>query len=176
MKEILPKRTLRIGFEHVKTLADCNCPFEAVLALQGVRSPLWPTRFSVYASPVLFDSQGCLRHRRNTRYGRMVNPYPAGTFTQQEAPSCAWRTNDRHKWRQTGGASSLKTTTEPFAGLGLSKTAALFAVPCSRLFCASLFFTYYKFQSLHCRFNFTITAWWVLFNIPSGDQINKTVF
>ena len=58
-------------------------------------SPLWSARFFVYASPVLFASQlDWLRHRRNTQYGWMVNPYPAGTCTRQEAPSCAWRTDD----------------------------------------------------------------------------------
>ena len=34
-----------------------------------------------------------LRHRRNTRYGWVVSPYPTGTFTLQGAPSFAWRTN-----------------------------------------------------------------------------------
>ena len=29
----------------------------------------------------------------NTRYGWMVNPYPAGTCTPQEMPSFAWRTH-----------------------------------------------------------------------------------
>jgi hypothetical protein len=28
----------------------------------------------------------------NTRYGRLVRPYPAGTLTLQEAPSLSWRT------------------------------------------------------------------------------------
>ena len=28
-----------------------------------------------------------LLHRRNTRYGWLAKPYPAGTFTRQEAPS-----------------------------------------------------------------------------------------
>ena len=32
-----------------------------------------------------------LRHRRNTRYGWVANPYPTGTFTLQDAPSFAWR-------------------------------------------------------------------------------------
>ena len=31
--------------------------------------------------------------RRNTRYGWLARPYPARTFTLQEAPSFAWRTN-----------------------------------------------------------------------------------
>ena len=37
-----------------------------------------------------------LRHRRNTRYWRMVNPYQTGTCTLQDAPSFAWRANDLH--------------------------------------------------------------------------------
>ena len=34
-----------------------------------------------------------LRHRRNTRYGWVANPYPTGTYTLQDAPSFAWRSN-----------------------------------------------------------------------------------
>jgi len=34
-----------------------------------------------------------LRHRRNTRYGRVANPYPTGIYTLQNAPSFAWRSN-----------------------------------------------------------------------------------
>jgi len=34
-----------------------------------------------------------LRNRRNTRYGWLAKPYPARTFTRQEAPSFPWRTN-----------------------------------------------------------------------------------
>jgi len=55
--------------------------------LQGVRSPLRPIYFPVYASC------GCYQLPRNTRYGWVASPYPAGTFTLQEAPSFAWRTN-----------------------------------------------------------------------------------
>jgi hypothetical protein len=29
----------------------------------------------------------------NTRYGWLARPYPMGTFTPQETPSFAWRTN-----------------------------------------------------------------------------------
>jgi hypothetical protein len=73
--------------------------FGAVPAIQGVRLPLWPTTFSVYASPVLFptpcrlSSAQALRHRRNTRYGWVANPCPTGTCTLQDAPSFAWRNN-----------------------------------------------------------------------------------
>ena len=35
----------------------------------------------------------CLRHRCNTRYGWLARPYPTGSFTLQDAPSCAWRAN-----------------------------------------------------------------------------------
>jgi len=64
---------------------------------QGTRLPLRPTGFSVYASPVLFVSNYsyCLRHRRNTRYGWVASPYPAGTCTQQDTPSLSWRCNAR---------------------------------------------------------------------------------
>jgi hypothetical protein len=34
-----------------------------------------------------------LRHRCPTRYGWLVRPCPVGTFTLQETPSFAWRTN-----------------------------------------------------------------------------------
>ena len=37
----------------------------------------------------------CLRHRCNTRYGWLARPYPTGSFTLQDAPSCAWRANAR---------------------------------------------------------------------------------
>ena len=55
----------------------------------------------MYASPVLFVSNYsyCLRHRRNTRYGGVASPYPAGTYTQQDTPSLSWRCNGRAKRR-----------------------------------------------------------------------------
>ena len=43
-----------VAFGSVKTLGVRNCHVEAVPALQGARSPLRPTGFSVYASPILF--------------------------------------------------------------------------------------------------------------------------
>jgi hypothetical protein len=39
----------------------------------------------------LFDNLLCIR---NTRYGLLVRPYPAGTLTPQETPSFAWRTTN----------------------------------------------------------------------------------
>jgi len=42
-----------IAFQHVKTVGIRISYFEAVPALQGTRFPLRPTRFSVYAYPIL---------------------------------------------------------------------------------------------------------------------------
>jgi len=62
--------------------------------LRGGTSPLRPAMFSVYASPVLFaPDRPELRNKCNTRYGLLVKLYTMGTFTPEEAPSCAWRTN-----------------------------------------------------------------------------------
>jgi len=86
--------------------------FGAVPAIQGVRPPLWPATFSVYASPVLFtapcrlSSAQALRHRRNTRYGWVANPFPTGTCTLQDAPSFAWRNNGKHHRQRRGQAPS----------------------------------------------------------------------
>jgi hypothetical protein len=41
-----------------------------------------------------------LRHRRNTRYGWVANPYPTGTCAPQDAPSFAWRANAELKCGQ----------------------------------------------------------------------------
>jgi len=47
-----------------------------------------------YILAVLFAlKQLRLRRGRNTRYGWVVNPFPTGTFTLQDAPSFAWRSN-----------------------------------------------------------------------------------
>ncbi len=67
------------------------CDLEAVPALQGARSPLRPTGFSVYACPVSCSRLAPLRNRTNTRYGWVASPYPTGTFTRQETPSFARR-------------------------------------------------------------------------------------
>jgi hypothetical protein len=33
----------------------------------------------------LFEFKDSFRHKRNTRYGRLVKPYPTGTCTLQDA-------------------------------------------------------------------------------------------
>src|SRR5215831_3084814 len=70
---------------------------EAVPALQGARSPLRPTGYAVYASPLLFAVFPRLRLGRKTRYGWVASPYPTGTFTLPEMPSLSWRDNARHE-------------------------------------------------------------------------------
>jgi hypothetical protein len=46
----------------------------------------------VYASIVLFGLR--LLYNCNTWYEWLVRPYSPGTFTLEETPSFAWRTND----------------------------------------------------------------------------------
>jgi hypothetical protein len=75
----------------LKPSASATSLFEAVPALQGARSPLRPTGYAVYASPILFTVSPRLRHGRKTRYGWVASPYPTGTFTLQEMPSFSWR-------------------------------------------------------------------------------------
>ncbi len=60
---------------------------------RGIRLPLRPTRFSVYASSGLFARFHPLRLRRNTRYRWLARPFRTGTFTLQGAPNFAWRSN-----------------------------------------------------------------------------------
>ena len=82
-----PTRCLCVGFWFVNTIAICISLYNgAVSRLQGVRSPLWPTWFPVYASVVSIGRKHLLDNC-NTRYGWLVRPYPAGTFTLQETPS-----------------------------------------------------------------------------------------
>jgi hypothetical protein len=102
-----PYRLLR--FQDVNTVAVCSYRFNEAESLQGGASPLWPTGFSVYASPLLFtfatvsrpfatlsakgatlDTGGWLTLMRDH-----LHPSPTGTFTRQEAPSFAWRTKDK---------------------------------------------------------------------------------
>ena len=47
----------------------------------------------MYACPAFSSQLTPLRNGTNTRYGRVANPYPTGTFTRQEAPSFARRDN-----------------------------------------------------------------------------------
>src|SRR3990170_3320210 len=64
----------------------CYANNGAVSRLQGVRSPLWPTWFPVYASVVSFGVFTSYTSA-NTRYGWLVRPYSTGIFTLQETPS-----------------------------------------------------------------------------------------
>jgi len=94
---------------------SASLPLTRLKSLQGGAPPLWPTRFSVYASPLLFtfatvslplatlsargatlDMGGWLALTRDH-----PDPSPTGTCTRQEAPNLAWRTNDMvQDWRK----------------------------------------------------------------------------
>jgi hypothetical protein len=80
-------------------------------------------RFNYFVRLFLF----CLLHNCNTRYGWLVRPCPARTFTLQEMPSFAWRTNgfelsgrgipDRYLFYPTTSykfASKSRSTPGPF--------------------------------------------------------------
>ena len=95
---ILPqRRCCCVGFRCVQTVAVCflaltrlyqtsgTCAFPC-----GLHGSLCPLRM---IRSVLFH----LLPTRNTRYGWLARPYPAGTSTLQEAPSFAWRTNARRQ-------------------------------------------------------------------------------
>jgi hypothetical protein len=77
----------------LKLSTSATSYFEAVPALQGARSPLRPTAFSVYACPISCSRLSLLRNGTNTRYGWVTNHYPTGTFTRQETPSLPRRDN-----------------------------------------------------------------------------------
>jgi hypothetical protein len=87
-----PNRSVCVGFCCVKSMAVCISSYRGCIKLKGVRSPLRSACFPVYASTDLFGF-GLLSSSCNTRYEWLVKPCSAGTFTLQEAPSFAWRTN-----------------------------------------------------------------------------------
>ncbi len=92
-----PKRSLCVGFWAVNTIAiyiRTDKPLaksRGCIKLQEVRTSLWPMSFPVYASIVSFGLR--LLYNCNTRYEWLVRPCSPGTFTLEEAPSFAWRTN-----------------------------------------------------------------------------------
>ncbi len=114
--ESSPIRSLCLGFWYRYTIATCFIlSNEAVSRLQGVRSPLWPMWFPVYASAVSFGA--CLLHNCNTWYGWLVRPHPTGTSTLQETPGFSWRTTDISS--APGACSSSSSRTIPFIYLCL---------------------------------------------------------
>jgi len=82
---------------YVKTLVDPNWHFEAVPAFRSCEPPAACTilcvRFTHFVHLWKFIQQLRFRRGRNTRYGWVVNPFPTGTSTLQDAPSFAWRSN-----------------------------------------------------------------------------------
>ena len=85
---ISPMRSLCVGFRCGNAVATCSSVDEAEL-LVGVRSPLWPTGFSVYASNVLFGSSRC-RALLLTLSGRDASIYLTTSFTPATLDTGGW--------------------------------------------------------------------------------------
>jgi hypothetical protein len=122
--EISPYRSLCMGFWLVNTIADCfihvieavsgfgecGLPYGlrvSLCTLQRLRSVVFIEAVSLGGLNTIVSSQCPFSIRVipklhislppslcNTRYEWLVRPYSAGTFTPQEAPSFAWRTNE----------------------------------------------------------------------------------
>lgn len=84
---LLPSSTL-------KPSASATCLFRSRTSTSG--SAISPTAYRILCVrlPRLCSRVTPLRDGINTRYGRVANPYPTGTFTRQETPSFARRDND----------------------------------------------------------------------------------
>lgn len=86
---------------HVKTLGDRNKLISKLCQLFRERDLPCGLHDSLCTLHLLCSPVSRLRRRRNTRYGWMADPYPAGTFTLQDAPSFAWRANAKAEGRRT---------------------------------------------------------------------------
>src|SRR5215813_7810868 len=71
---------MTLFYEAVSSFGECGLPC-------GLRGSLCTLHLCRSALHLRF------LHSCNTRYEWLVRPYSAGTFTPQEAPSFAWRTN-----------------------------------------------------------------------------------
>ena len=83
---------------YVKTLVDLDLHFEAVPTFRSCELPTACTilcvRFTLFVHLLKFKKKNLrFRRGRNTQYGWVVNPFPTGTLTLQNAPSFAWRSN-----------------------------------------------------------------------------------
>jgi hypothetical protein len=109
-------RLLCVGFLFVNTIAICPAVFTLLSINEAISS------FREYGLPYglrgsrctlqLFRSTiFCLLHNYNTRFGWLVRPCPARTFTLQEMPSFAWRTNGSRFSRREGAGWRLRYKT-----------------------------------------------------------------
>ena len=85
---VLSSRTLRLSTSATSLFRSCTSTSGSAIS---------PTAYRILC--VRLPCNCCsrltpLRSRTNTRYGRVANPYPAGTFTPQETPSFARRDNE----------------------------------------------------------------------------------
>ena len=92
------QRSLRLGFRFLNIVAVCSCSNEAE-SLQGGAYSL--TAHRIPCVRFVWVVQACLRlnpgarppfQSRNTRYRWLAKPCLVKTFTLQEMPSFAWRT------------------------------------------------------------------------------------
>ena len=87
-----PNRDLRVDFRGVKHVVTCMYLITKLYQTSGSADS--PVAYLIRCVRFAGVVQSCdLLPPRNTRYGWLATPYPTGTFTLQEAPSFAWRTN-----------------------------------------------------------------------------------
>jgi hypothetical protein len=87
-----PNRDLCVDFRGVKHVVTCISLITKLYQTSGSADS--PVAYLIRCVRFAGVVQSCdLRPPRNTRYGWLATPYPTGTFTLQEAPSFAWRTN-----------------------------------------------------------------------------------
>jgi hypothetical protein len=91
---------VRVGFGRTKALAVRNKHISKLYQLSGCA--VTPAAYKIlclrFAHLLFAASTPLLRNGRKTRYGRVVNPYPAGTLTQQDTPSLSWRDSTDVYW------------------------------------------------------------------------------
>ena len=125
---ILPqRRCCCVGFRCVQTVAVCFMALTRLYQTSGKCAFPCGLHGSLCTLRMLRSVLFHLLHTRNTRYGWVARPSPAGTCTLQETPRCAWRTNARLQARLEAGARNERTleavSSRPLFGLdSASKT------------------------------------------------------
>ena len=88
---VLPSRTLTLSASATSLSRSCTSTSGNAISPYGLQNAL--CTLALHCCSRLTP----LRSRTNTRYGRVANPYPTGTFTPQETPSFARRDNVKPK-------------------------------------------------------------------------------
>jgi len=116
-----PYRSLRVGFWVVNTIAICFIRFNGAVSSFGDCG----LRDSLCTLQLLRSGFSSLLHSCNTRHEWLVRPYSAVTLARPEAPSFAWRTND--KAHLPGPHSEVRTSRS--SDVGRVRCSAWFGVP-----------------------------------------------